>query len=140
MQVKPTVQTRFQIDLDWWEQQGRNFRVELWHHLCPGCRLSLATHRGTETIDWVDPETAEVHRVDGLWHSLRTCCAERPEFVASDTSLMTAVFRLFLANGNSPLSPLEIWQRLARRDPETILRLLVRGRSYYGIRATDADN
>ncbi|MGI6208950.1 MAG: hypothetical protein ACOYEW_12165 [Anaerolineae bacterium] len=139
MQVRPTVQTRFKIDLDWWEKQGRSFRVELWSHLCPGCRENFASHRGTEIIDWVDPETAEVQRVDGLWHSLRTCCAERPEFISGDISLMTAIFRLFLANGNTPLSPLEIWQRLARRDPETILRLLVRSRPYYGIRISETE-
>jgi len=139
-QKRPTVNTRFEIDPEWWSRQRRNFRVELLGHLCPSCREGFHSHRDTELIDWVDPETAEVRRVDGLWHSLQSCCSQRADFVSSDTSLATAVFRVFLANGNQPLSPVEIWQRLARRDPETILRLLVKGRPYYGIRVVDRDN
>jgi hypothetical protein len=136
-QSRSTVETQFHIDLNWWEQQRRNFRVELLNHLCEGCREGFTSHRGTEIIDWVDPETAEVRQVDGLWHSLRTCCSQKGDFVSPDTSLATAVFRLFLANGNEPLSALELWQRLARRDPDTILRLLIKGRTYYGIEVVD---
>ena len=139
-QKRPTVNTRFHIDLGWWTQEERNFRVELLSHLCPACREGFHSHRDTEMIDWVDPDTAEVRRVDGLWHSVQTCCSQRADFVSSDTSLATAVFRVFLANGNQPLSPVEIWQRLARRDPETILRLLVKGRSYYGIQVVGNEN
>lgn len=139
-QTKPTVDTKFHIDLSWWEEQQRNFRLELLSHLCTGCREGFTSHRDTEMIDWIDPDTAEVRRVDGLWHSLRTCCSQRSDFVSGDTSLVTAIFRLFLANGNEPLSPVEIWQRLARKDPETVLRLLVKGRPYYGIRVADRQN
>jgi len=139
-QVKPTVDTKFHIDFDWWERQQRNFRVELLDHLCPECRKRFASHRDTEMIDWVDPDTAEVRRVDGLWHSLRTCCSHKPEFISAGTSLATAVFRVFLSNGNEPLSPVDIWQRVSRRDPETILRLLAYGRSSYGILAADNGN
>ena len=88
----------------------------------------------TGTVDWVDPETGEVRRVDGLWHSLQSCCSHKPEFYSSEVSLATAIFRLFLANGNQPMSPMEIWQKLPRRDPKTILRLLTESRSYYGVR------
>ncbi|MGQ9554385.1 MAG: hypothetical protein ACUVWR_09755 [Anaerolineae bacterium] len=138
--TKPTVDSRFHIDLDWWEEQRRNFRVELLSHLCRECRDSFGSYYNDEMIDWVDPETGEVRRVDGLWHSLQSCCSQKGSFLSVDTSLATAVFRLFLANGNQPLSPVEIWQRLARRDPDTILRLLVKGRPYYGIRVVDRDN
>jgi hypothetical protein len=136
-QTKPTVDTKFHINLDWWQQQGRNLRIEMLSHLCAGCRDSLSASYATEMVDWVDPDTAEVRRVDALWHSLRSCCSQRPEFLSPETSLATAIFRAFLGNGNEPLSAVEIWQRLARRDPATILRLLVSGRSYYGIEPAD---
>jgi hypothetical protein len=139
-QKRPTVNTKFRIDLGWWDEQGRNFRVELLSHLCPACHEGFHSHRDTEMIDWVDPDTAEVKRVDGLWHSLQTCCSQRADYVSSDTSMATAIFRVFLANGNDPLTPVEIWQRLARRDPETILRLLVKGKSYYGIHVAESEN
>jgi len=132
-QTRPTVEIKFHINLDWWPEHGRNLRVELLSHLCTACRDGLSGSYAAEMVDWVDPETAEVARVDALWHSLRSCCSQRPEFLSSETSLATAIFRVFLANGNEPLSAVEIWQRLARRDPATILRLLIHGRSYYGI-------
>ena len=138
--VKPTPQTRFHIDLTWWEEQQRNFRVELLTHLCAECRKNFSSHVGTKMIDWVDSETAEVQQVDGLWHSLQNCCSQRSDFISSETSLVTSVFRLFLANGNQPLSPVEIWQRLSRRDPLTILRVLANGQVYYGIRPVDEDS
>ncbi len=70
---------------------------------------------------------------------LRTSLGAR--ILVLTTLLTLAAFTgLFLANGNEPLSALEIWQRLARRDPDTILRLLVRGRTYYGIRPVSTDN
>ena len=138
--VKPTAETGFHVDFDWWEEQQRNFRIELLSHLCPECRKNFSSHVGTEMVDWVDPETAEVRRVDGLSHSLQDCCSKKADFVSSETSLATATFRLLLANGNQPLSPVEMWQRLARHNPETILRILIRGQSYYGIRPVDSDN
>jgi hypothetical protein len=131
--VKPTQETRFCIDERWWQEQGRNMRAELWAQLCPDCRAKFPSYKGTEVVDWVDPETGEVHQVDGLWYSLRHCCSQRPGFLARTTGLMTAIFRLLLASGNEPLSPLEMWQRLGRGNPEIILRLLLYGRRYYGI-------
>lgn len=133
--VKPTINTKYMIDLAWWNESGRNFRVELLGHLCEKCKHDLAASTySAEMVDWIDPDTGEVRRVDALWHSLQTCCSQKPEFISAETSLPTALFRLLLANGNEPLSPLEMWQRLGRRNPETILRLLTNGRRFYGIR------
>jgi hypothetical protein len=44
-----------------------------------------------------------------------------------------AVFRLFLSNGNIPMSSEELGARL-NRPPATILRTLTAGRVYKGIR------
>jgi hypothetical protein len=45
-----------------------------------------------------------------------------------------AVFRVFLANGNTPLSALELHQLLDRRPASTILRMLTKARIYNGIK------
>jgi hypothetical protein len=37
---------------------------------------------------------------------------------------MQGVFRVFLAENNRPLSPVDLAHHLGRRDPETILRVL----------------
>lgn len=131
--MRPTTDTKFCIDFDWWDGAGRDLRVHLHQHLCRGCRDLYPTHVGSETVDWVDPETAEVQEVDGLWHTLRTHCSLQPDYVLEEMPLTDAVFRVFLANGNAPLSALELATKI-RRPPERILRVLGHGNIYDGIR------
>jgi len=132
--IKPNLETKFHIDFDWWERSGRDLRVYLQSHLCPECKAIYTNHRGSEKVDWIDPDTAEVTRVDALWQSLRSHCSQRPDFIAENPPLTDAVFRVFLANGNTPLSPIELHEILGRHTPEVILRTLGGRRIYNGIR------
>jgi hypothetical protein len=131
--VKPTINTKFQIDSQWWEQEGRNFRVHLLSHLCNECQERYKNYQEAETVDWIDERTGQVAQVDGLWHSLRVCCSLKPDYVDESTPLTTAVFRVFLANGNEPLSPIELSQKLSR-PADTILRTIGGLHVYHGIR------
>ncbi|HHH40731.1 MAG TPA: hypothetical protein ENK56_01850 [Chloroflexi bacterium] len=130
---KPTLDTPFHIDYGWWERSGLNLRVYLQSHLCPEHRKLFADLQEVEEIDWVDEETAEVTRVDGLRHVLRTHCSKQPGYITPHTTLVDAIFRVFLANDNKPLTPVELGQRIGR-DPMMILRALSRGRVYKGLR------
>jgi len=131
--VKPTLQTRFHIDFDWWSQNDRNWRIHMQGLLCSEHREAFANLNGNELVDWVDPETAEVQQVDGLQHVLITHCAQAEGFITEHTSMVEAVFRLFLANGNTPMTPVELAEQLGRR-PEVILRTLSGLRVYKGLR------
>lgn len=131
--TRPTLNTKFHVDFDWWKTDNRDLRVHLQQHLCAACRGVYTSHLGSETVDWIDPDTAEVSAVDGLWHALRTHCALQEDYIADGTPLTNAVFRTFLANGNVPLTPVELGTML-NRPPSTILRVLGRGRVYDGIR------
>ena len=131
--TKPTKDTKFHIDFDWWEETGRNFRVHLLNHLCEECQGRYASHQEAELVDWIDARTAEVTQVDGLWHSLRVCCSRKPDYVTEYTPLATAIFRTFLANGNEPLSAVELQARLSR-PAATILRTIGGFRVYHGIK------
>ncbi|HEX9616697.1 MAG TPA: hypothetical protein VGA03_04730 [Anaerolineales bacterium] len=131
--VKPTLQTRYHIDFNWWGQNDRNWRIDLLSFLCEEHQDAFSDDRGEEPVDWVDPETAEVQQVDGLQHMLISHCAKEPGFITEYTSLVEAVFRLFLANGNTPMSPVELSEQL-NRPPETILRTLSGMRVYKGLR------
>jgi hypothetical protein len=131
--TRPTLNTRFHIDSDWWKDDNRDLRVHLQQHLCSTCREVYTSHLGSETVDWIDPDTAEVRAVDGLWHALRTHCSSMPDYITDSTPLTNAVFRTFLANGNEPLTPVELGT-LLNRPPGTILRVLGRGRIYDGIK------
>ena len=86
-----------------------------------------------ELVDWVDPRTAEVQQVDGIQHALMTHCALQPDFVDPNTAMVEAVFRLFLASGNQPMTAVDMSKKL-NRPATTILRTLAGPRVYRGIR------
>jgi hypothetical protein len=135
--IKPTLKTKFHIDFDWWERESREFRVYLTSHLCVEHQAVMEAQTDTQIVDVVDPETGEVRREDGIQHALRTHCSTLPEFITSHTSLVDAVFRVFIANGNQPLSPEELADRIGRPGPgtaNTILRTLSGARVYKGLR------
>ena len=131
--VKPTVDTPFHIDFAWWKKNERDWHVYLRSLLCADHQESFADSEEGETIDWVDPVTAEVKLVEGVQNALMTHCVKQPDFLTSQTALVEAVFRLFLTNGNIPMSSGELGTRL-KRPPETILRTLAGARVYKGIR------
>jgi hypothetical protein len=131
--VRPTLDTKFSIDFGWWEDNNRDVRVYLHQHLCEACREIYPSHLGSETVDWIDPDTAEVQAVDGLWHCLRTHCSLEPDYVTDATPLANAAFRIFLANGNVPLTAVELAAEI-NQPAEKILRVLGRGRVYEGIK------
>lgn len=131
--VKPTTQTPFHIDFDWWKQQEKNWRVYLIGYLCPEHQTAYSDSAGNTWIDWVDPQTAEVSSVDGLQHTLITHCAKQPDFVSLDTTLVDSVFRLLLAHGNNALSPAQ-FSEYTGKPAETILKTLSGANVYKGIR------
>ena len=131
--VKPTIHTPFQIDFDWWQQNDRDWRVYLRNYLCPEHQEAFANVDLFDQVDWVDPETAEVQRVDGLQHILITHCAKEASFITLQSTLVDSVFRLFLANGNAPLTP-EVMAEELGRDASIILRTISGPRVYKGLR------
>lgn len=131
---RPTVDTKFHIDLDWWKKQKRDIRIYLSQSLCGECRPLYAQVRDLGEVDTVDPKTAEVKREEALWSTLRTCCSTKPTYITPSTPIIDGIFLTLVANGNTPLSPRELYERLDRRPAETILRMLTGGEVYLGIR------
>ena len=131
--IKPTIQTRYHVDFEWWQKNENDWHVHLSSLLCPEHKEMLAEFQNGELIDFVDPETAEVRPIDGIQQAILSHCARQPEFVTGQTALVEAVFRTFLANGNSPLSVEELAERLDR-PANTILVTLSGARVYRGIR------
>jgi hypothetical protein len=133
--IKPTLKTKYHIDFNWWERESREFRVYLTSHLCAEHQAAYAGLEAGEVVDVIDPETAEIRSEDGVQHTLRTHCSQQPDFITSHTSLVDAVFRVFIANGNTPLSPEELADRIMRPgQANTILRTLSGARVYKGLR------
>jgi hypothetical protein len=136
--VRPTVDTPFHIDYQWWERADRELDVYLRSHLCPEHQAAYASVNRDTLVDHVDPETAEVTRVPALQHVLITHCSRQPGYLSPRMSLINAVFRVFLASGNAPMTPNELGQKLGR-SPQMILRTLSGPRVYKGIRPVRPD-
>lgn len=131
--VKPTLDTPFHVDYTWWEQKGLHIGVELRTHLCQEHRAVFSEHFDTEKIDWVDEKTGQVRQVDGLQHVLQVHCSKQPDYIDENLPLVDTVFRVFLANGNTPLNCREL-SGITGHLPEKILRTISGRQVYKGIR------
>lgn len=131
--VKPSLDTPFHIDYAWWKRKGLQINVELRAHLCQEHQAVFSDHFDTGEIDWVDKKTGEVTKVDGLQHVLQVHCSKQPDYINDDLSLVDAVFRVFLANGNQPLTSEEL-SAITGRPAERILSTISGLRVYQGLR------
>ena len=131
--VKPGLETPYHIDFDWWQQTDRNWRIYLRDYLCSDHQEAYVDVDPELQVDWIDPETAEVTKVDGLQNILISHCAKQDTFISHRTTLVDSNFRIFLSNGNVPLSAKELSVEMGR-DPNLILRTISGKRVYKGIR------
>ncbi|MBK7451664.1 MAG: hypothetical protein IPJ47_20565 [Anaerolineales bacterium] len=131
--LKPNAKTPFHIDFEWWKQNEGDWHIFLRSFLCAEHQEAFANVEEGDLIDWVDPRTAGVKPVDGVQHALMTHCAQLPEFVDQRTAVVEAIFRMFLANGNIPMSSEELSKKLGN-PADTILRTIAGPRVYRGLR------
>jgi hypothetical protein len=131
--VKPTINTPFHIDFDWWQETDSNWRVFLYSFLCEQHQADFSDKDDKFIIDTVDPENAEIHAVDGLLHTLMTHCAQKKDFIPPNLPLVGQIFRTFLANGNNPLTSQQL-SELINRPAKTILITIGGYQVYKGIR------
>jgi hypothetical protein len=134
MWKRPSLDTKFHIDYDWWKNSGKDIRVAVRGQLCPDCQARFPDHRNTESVDWVDPETAEVVRADALMQTLRSDCARKSGFIGRNNTIVANVFRIFLLNANQPLTPTELHAQMPWVGADAILRTLAGGTVYLGLR------
>lgn len=129
--AKPTLDTRFHIDYDWWKRtEGEDLRIYLISHLPPDERAQFS-QLGEEAhmVDFVDPASGEVFKLDPLGQALKRAAAS-PDFL-TDVSTVDAIFRVFIRNNNTPATVREIAQQIGY-DEKRLLDLL-RKQRYKGI-------
>lgn len=131
--VKPTLDTKYHIDYPWWEKNTEeDLHTYILSHLLPEQREGLAQTTESVTMDFVDPITGEVLEVDEMGLAIQVA-ARDPNFINQQTPLIDCLFRVFLANGNQPLSANELAER-TNRPAATILKTVGGTRVYKGIR------
>lgn len=131
--VKPNLETHFHIDFDWWKNNENDWHIHLRSLLCAEHREKFLDVPAGAMTDYIDPDTAEVYQMGALQQVILSHCSHQPDFVTHQTQLVEGVFRIFLANGNTPLNSLELADKLGR-PANTILITLTGPRVYKGIR------
>ena len=143
-------ETRFFVDPQWYEDRGMAFNVVAQARLCSSCATKLGTFV-EERYPIIDPKTKRVsfeyRRVPYAANPLpiiRDCCSRARDYITPDTPLLEAIFRVFLANGNQPMSVSAVREHLLTYLPEMaalrsdypveLLEKLIRADRSYGLR------
>jgi len=131
--VKPTENTLFHIDYNWWRENDNNWKVFLQNYLCPEHKNAFEGSGDETEIDWINPDTAEVTQIDGVLHVLMTHCSLLPGFIDEHNPVVDVVFKVLFVNGNKPMSAKEIGEKI-NRPADLILKTLAGPKVYRGIR------
>jgi hypothetical protein len=132
--VRPTLETQYHIDYDWWERSKGDLEHYMAQHLCAAHQAEFGGNFGSDKrFEWIDPKTGQILQVDTLQYVLLTHCSLEPDYITERTSLVDAVFRALLASGNRPMTPVELADRIGR-SADTILRTLSGDEIYRGLR------
>lgn len=130
--IKPSLETKFFVDYDWWESSRDDLQVYLLTHLSEEQQQALANRDMQEMYDYVHPETGEVFALDALGMAIRES-SRNEDFISDHIGLIDSVFRAFLVNGNQPLSARELAEATGR-NAATILKTIGGVHVYRGIR------
>ena len=105
--IKPSTDTPFSIDFNWWIMQNLNWKVLLRNHLCDEHQTAYSSIDDDALIDWIDPVTAEVTQVDGLTQTFLSHCSKQQGFL-NNMPLVDSLFFALLINNNKPLSSTQL--------------------------------
>lgn len=126
-----TADTRFYIDYSWWDESHLDLKTYLL------ARLSLSSEPGQELaadlVDLVDSKTGEVRQVDAFQYLVRNYFSRHGNDMATQGSLVDAVFSVLLANGNEPMTATEIADQV-QRLPDLIVKTFGGPTVFNGIR------
>lgn len=128
---RTTPDTRFYIDFKWWEESNLDLKTYLLTRFAMGDESALEAE--FEHVDLVDPNTGEVHQVDGFQYLIQAYFHRLPPDFVTQASLVDAAFCVILANANQPMSAREIASRVGRA-PGIVVQTLGGTKVYQGIR------
>jgi hypothetical protein len=117
---------RWAIAPEWFELNGRSFQAFVKGYLCSTCAKRL-TEKKQPTMK-------------NVLAAIQSCCSQAPEFFTEKLPVLETTFRLFLRNGNTPLTITQLSSELAklctgdiyRTAPEALTHVLANDQ-FYGI-------
>jgi hypothetical protein len=130
---RPTEQTKFHIDYDWFEKNGQDVNVLIRKYLTTEQVERIGKSLNAVAHDYIDDETGEVQHVTAAIKLIRDESAKDPNFINTKTPVFEAAFRIFLVNNNKPLTSIELAAMMGRKSVDVLTQLS--GRVVYnGIR------
>ncbi len=141
---------RYAIDATWFDENGFSFDDVVQSRMCESC-LERLDEEVEERYTVLDKKTGrasfEIRRArygSNPIRVIRDCCSKKRNFITPDMPTLEAVFRVFIANDNKPLTLENVRELLAEWCPgggcqwlllpvEQLERLVQHDR-YYGIR------
>ncbi len=130
--IKPSLETKFYIDYEWWDNSRDDLQIYLLTHLTEDQQTALEKRDPKEVFDYVHPETGEILRLDTLGLAIQES-SKSEDFISDHIGLIDSVFRALLVNGNQPLNALELGE-ITGRNAATILKTIGGIHIYRGIR------
>ena len=142
---------RYAIDATWFDENNFSFDDFVQSRMCDSCQ-ERRDEEIEERYTVLDKKTGrasfEIRRVkygSSPIRVIRDCCSKKRNYITPDMPTLEAVFRVFVANGNLPLTLENVREQLAEWCPgggcqwlllpvEQLERLVQHDR-YYGIRA-----
>jgi len=141
---------QYLVDTTWFDENGFSFDDFVQSRMCDSCQGRL-DEEVEERYTVLDKKTGrasfEIRRVKYGSSPIRViqdCCSKKRNYITPDMPTLEAVFRVFVANGNLPLTLENVRELLAEWCPgggcqwlllpvEQLERLVQHDR-YYGIR------
>ena len=137
-------EAKFFIDPSWYDQRGLVFQLRGQGPVLPGYACPSSAPTTDERVPVVDPKSKRVSfEVRQVRYGakpltvLRDCCSGKRDYVTPETPLMEAIFRVFLANGNQPMTIATLREHLLTYMPEMAA---LRSDSEISARLIDGDN
>jgi hypothetical protein len=139
---------RYAIDIEGLRRRDRSFEVLASLRFCPESQ-ARANEVVARQVVKAEPgtgrptfETEEQRYEEDPFAIIEECCAQKPGYITPRTPLLEAVFRVFLATRNAPMTLDEIRSQLTMFDytserevsKEILRRVLAAAEPYYGIR------
>jgi len=122
------LEERWAINLKWLQENNRSLTTMVKNSLCQKCRKKLK-------VDQSEAKATE------LFKAVKTCCSKSVEYITPGLPLHESIFRVFVANGNQPLTLVELGDQLNKwrgadsyRTSIPILTRLLSNDQHYGLR------
>jgi len=116
------------IDLAWLQANNISLSTLAKGAVCAKCRKKLK-------MDHAEAKPSE------LLKSIKTCCSKSPGFITGTLPIQESTFRVFLANGNEPLTVEELSSQLnqfrgtnAYQTSTSVLSRILAHDEHYGLR------